>query len=170
MGSIVRSTGYKVLHRPVEPAGVLGTWEFGTLVVSLQSVNSDRSQTTTLGLTCAATSGANLAVHEGNIELAGSDSQEAPRGLFLSLSIRRENMVEKCANPACSETFDFRQGRLYFRPLQQLDSSPPANSHGVEHHWLCESCSNTYTFERRTGFKVMITPHLKALQKANAAD
>jgi hypothetical protein len=26
MGSIVRSTGYKVLHRPVEPAGVLGMW------------------------------------------------------------------------------------------------------------------------------------------------
>jgi hypothetical protein len=25
-GSIVRSTGYKVLHRPVELAGILGMW------------------------------------------------------------------------------------------------------------------------------------------------
>jgi hypothetical protein len=29
MGSIVRSTGYVVLHRPVEPAGIIGMWEFG---------------------------------------------------------------------------------------------------------------------------------------------
>ena len=29
MGSIVRSTGYRVLHRAVEPAGILGNWEFG---------------------------------------------------------------------------------------------------------------------------------------------
>jgi hypothetical protein len=27
MGSIVRSTGYRVLHRPVEPAGIIGMWE-----------------------------------------------------------------------------------------------------------------------------------------------
>ena len=26
MGIVVRSTGYKVLHRPVEPAGVIGMW------------------------------------------------------------------------------------------------------------------------------------------------
>jgi hypothetical protein len=27
MGSIVRSMGYKVLHRPVELAGLIGMWE-----------------------------------------------------------------------------------------------------------------------------------------------
>jgi hypothetical protein len=27
MGSIVGSTGYKVLHRPVEPAGIIGMGE-----------------------------------------------------------------------------------------------------------------------------------------------
>jgi hypothetical protein len=26
MGSIVRSTGYMVLHRPVEPAVIVGNW------------------------------------------------------------------------------------------------------------------------------------------------
>ena len=30
MGSIVRSTGYKVLHRPVELAGVIGIWPANT--------------------------------------------------------------------------------------------------------------------------------------------
>src|ERR1700674_3321602 len=28
MGSTVRSTGYMVLHRPVEPAGIIGKWLF----------------------------------------------------------------------------------------------------------------------------------------------
>jgi hypothetical protein len=29
IGSIVRSTGYRVLHRPVEPAPVFGIWLYG---------------------------------------------------------------------------------------------------------------------------------------------
>jgi hypothetical protein len=30
MGSIVRSTGYRVLHRPVELAGIIGMWPIST--------------------------------------------------------------------------------------------------------------------------------------------
>ena len=71
-------------------------------------------------------------------------------------------MVEKCANPECSQPFDCRQGRLYCCPMQPVDGSPPANSHGVEHYWLCGSCSNTHTFEHRAGFGVMITLRPKA--------
>ena len=74
-------------------------------------------------------------------------------------------MVEKCANPACSEPFDYRHGRLYCRPMQLLDSSPPANNHGVEHHWLCASCSKTYIFEPQAGFGVVITPRSTASPK-----
>ena|SRR5713226_1539953 len=67
-------------------------------------------------------------------------------------------MVEKCANPECSRPFDCDQGRLYCWPMQPVDGSPPANSHGVEHHWLCESCSKIYTFETRAGFGAVIMP------------
>jgi hypothetical protein len=67
-------------------------------------------------------------------------------------------MVEKCANPACSAPFDYRQGRLYFRPLKLLDGSPPASYHGVEHYWLCASCSKTYSFEPHAMFAVVTVP------------
>jgi hypothetical protein len=66
-------------------------------------------------------------------------------------------MVEKCANPECSKPFDCRQGQLYGCPMQPVDGRPPSNSHGVEHHWLCGSCSKIYTFEPRAGFGAMIT-------------
>jgi hypothetical protein len=42
-----------------------------------------------------------------------------------------------------------------------VDGSPPANSDGVEHHWLCGSCSKTYSFEHRAGFDVVTTPRAK---------
>jgi len=70
-------------------------------------------------------------------------------------------MVEKCANRDCSETFDYRQGRLYCRPVQLPDGSPLVNSHGVEHYWLCGSCSKSHTFEHRAGFGVVVTPRPK---------
>jgi len=67
-------------------------------------------------------------------------------------------MVEKCANPACSQPYIFRQGRLYFCPVRSVYGSTPSTSHGVEHYWLCGSCSKTFTFLRRAGAGVVITP------------
>jgi len=61
-------------------------------------------------------------------------------------------MVEKCANPACSEPFDYRRGRLCCRPMRLLDGSLRANNHGDKHHWLCASCSIAFTFEPQAGF------------------
>jgi hypothetical protein len=67
-------------------------------------------------------------------------------------------MVEKCANPECSKPFCYGLGRLYFSPKPLADKSPPANGHGVEHYWLCESCSKSITFGLRVGSGVEITP------------
>lgn len=64
-------------------------------------------------------------------------------------------MLEKCANPACSTPFDYRQGRLYFRPMKLLDGSQPASYHGVEHLWLCASCSKTYSFDPQAKFSAL---------------
>jgi hypothetical protein len=72
-------------------------------------------------------------------------------------------MVHKCANPECSKPFDCSQGRLFCCPMQLVVGSPPANNHGVEHHWLCGSCSKIYTFEPRAGFGAAITPRSPAL-------
>jgi hypothetical protein len=72
-------------------------------------------------------------------------------------------MVHKCANPECSKPFDCSQGRLFCCPMQLVVGGPPANNHGVEHHWLCGSCSKIYTFEPRAGFGAVITPCSPAL-------
>ena len=67
-------------------------------------------------------------------------------------------MVEKCANPECSQLFDYRQGRLYCCRVQTAGGLLPANSHGLVHYWLCESCSKIYTFEQRAGIGIAIMP------------
>ena len=71
-------------------------------------------------------------------------------------------MVEKCANPECSKPFYYGQGRLYFSPKPLAGKSPPANSHGVEHFWLCGPCSESFTFGLRPGSGVGITPRATA--------
>lgn len=67
-------------------------------------------------------------------------------------------MVENCANPECSQPFDYREGRLYCCPMHLSDCRLPTNSHGVEHYWLCGSCAKTHTFKRQAGFGVLVTP------------
>jgi len=67
-------------------------------------------------------------------------------------------MVDKFVNPECSQLFDCRSGRLYCFPIQAEDGRRPANSHGLVHHWLCESCAKTHTFEERVGLGMAITP------------
>jgi len=56
-------------------------------------------------------------------------------------------MISKCANPTCDSTFDYRSGRLFRFPKQATDGNRPANSHSVQHFWLCAACSQTYSLE-----------------------
>jgi hypothetical protein len=56
-------------------------------------------------------------------------------------------MYLKCANPDCSEEFNYREGRLFrFRESQPKDR-PPATGHSVRHFWLCTPCSEICTIE-----------------------
>ena len=71
-------------------------------------------------------------------------------------------MVDNCANPECSQPFDYRQGRLYCCPVQPVDGPRPANNHGFQHYWLCGLCSETYTFERRVECGIVVTPRSAA--------
>jgi hypothetical protein len=61
-------------------------------------------------------------------------------------------MVEKCGNPACSEAFDCRRGRLYCGHMYLLNGGLRANNHGDERYWLCASCSNAFSFGPQAGF------------------
>ena len=54
-------------------------------------------------------------------------------------------MLSTCANPECATPFDYRQGRLFRFALAPTQASHPLNGHTVQHFWLCEACSETYT-------------------------
>jgi hypothetical protein len=44
---------------------------------------------------------------------------------------------------------DYREGRLFRFQQRYSEDSAPANSHCVQHLWLCKGCSETYTLEYR---------------------
>jgi hypothetical protein len=70
-------------------------------------------------------------------------------------------MFSECANPACRAEFDYRQGqffRLYKRPL---DDGQPANTHSIEHFWLCGRCSETYCLEQTRSGGLLIRLRLE---------
>jgi hypothetical protein len=51
-------------------------------------------------------------------------------------------MIPKCANPACASTFDYRYGRVFRFLKRTTDGDGP-----VQHFWLCEECSRSYSLE-----------------------
>jgi len=67
-------------------------------------------------------------------------------------------MFPKCVNPDCDRSFrKLNEGNLFrFRRIHQVNGSP-ANSHSVEHVWLCAKCCETYTLEYRNDQAVLVT-------------
>ncbi len=71
-------------------------------------------------------------------------------------------MVEKCANPACAETFRrLRDGRLF---VKEVPVDSPSDGKGLarqlQYFWLCNSCCRTMTLttEKGTGIRVVPLP------------
>src|SRR5207245_7406250 len=66
----------------------------------------------------------------------------------VGTSFREEDaMLSRCANPDCGIPFNHGHGRFFrFRQNSPHPASAP-NSHSVQHHWLCDSCSKTYTLD-----------------------
>jgi hypothetical protein len=54
-------------------------------------------------------------------------------------------MISRCANPACVTEFDHRKGRIFRFPKKAED--PRANTHSVQHFWLCKDCAGSYSLE-----------------------
>ena len=62
--------------------------------------------------------------------------------------LREGLMILKCANSECQATFDdYRQGRLFRFHRSHPKGRAPANTHYVQHFWLCNGCSETYALE-----------------------
>jgi len=50
-------------------------------------------------------------------------------------------MICKCANPACTVTFQYFRGGRIFR-VDPRDRGPSKAFLQVEHFWLCEDCAS----------------------------
>jgi len=70
-------------------------------------------------------------------------------------------MVSKCANPDCSARFHHQQGRLFRFPKQPVEDGRPANTHSVQHFWLCDACFETYSLEYHEGQGVALRRHFE---------
>jgi hypothetical protein len=78
----------------------------------------------------------------------------------LSLNAKEEwAMLSRCANPDCGTNFDHGHGR-FFR-FRRSSTPAPVNSHSVQHHWLCDSCSETYTLDYREAIGILLSLRLR---------
>ena len=79
------------------------------------------------------------------------------------LSEKEGPMLSRCANPDCSAPYDAGRGHgRFFRFRRNAPLSAPApNSHSVQHHWLCESCSRVYTLDYRAPIGVLLSLRLR---------
>jgi len=77
-------------------------------------------------------------------------------------------MITKCANPNCSAAFDHREGRLFRFPKSPSKEGCPANTHAVQHFWLCATCFQTYSLEYHDGLGVAITRQFERVATATS--
>jgi len=69
-------------------------------------------------------------------------------------------MIWKCANPDCSSSYVYLEGRLYRFPKQPIKHGRRANTHSVQHFWLCTDCCATNALEYDEGRGVALVRHL----------
>ena len=67
----------------------------------------------------------------------------------------RETMISKCANPDCTQDFDYRMGRVIRFHNDEHPIGPC-----VRHFWLCGNCSRTHLLEYQGGTGVVIRTRL----------
>src|ERR1700737_2582278 len=79
--------------------------------------------------------------------------------------LKGEGMFAECSNPDCRVPFDYREGRLIAFCKPPMDSRFPAGHHGVEHFWLCESCSELYASEYELGAGMKIKRRERELRE-----
>lgn len=73
-------------------------------------------------------------------------------------------MFPKCANSDCAACFgNLRDGKLFRFQRRHATNDVPANSHAVEHAWLCAKCCEGFTLEYRDNcVLVVLVPPVQA--------
>ena len=67
-------------------------------------------------------------------------------------------MFSRCANPDCLAPFDYHAGRFFRFHKEHRCDERPANTHSVQHFWLCENCSGSMVLDYRDELGVLIAP------------
>ena len=69
-------------------------------------------------------------------------------------------MLDKCANPACSETFRrLRDGRVFVMEIESdYQSSTNERARQRQYFWLCNSCCLTMTVISEKGKRARVVP------------
>jgi hypothetical protein len=65
-------------------------------------------------------------------------------------------MFSKCANPDCTQGFDYRLGRMIRFHNDENPAGPVVPC--VRHFWLCDNCSRTHLLEYQSDMGVVIRP------------
>ena len=75
------------------------------------------------------------------------------------------NLQSNCANPECATLFDWHlHGRFFRLPRARSSengsspSSAPALNHELEHFWLCERCSRSFTLVSEADCGIVLRP------------
>lgn len=71
-------------------------------------------------------------------------------------------MFSRCANPDCRAPFNHGHGRFFRFRQNSLQLASLSNSHSVQHLWLCDPCSKTYTLDYREAIGVLLSLRLRA--------
>ncbi len=69
-------------------------------------------------------------------------------------------MFLSCANPACRNSFEYKEGRLFRFQENPLDGQHPANGHSVRHFWLCGECSESYMLKKHGNRGVILVDRI----------
>jgi len=71
----------------------------------------------------------------------------------------------KCANPGCAASFHYKEGQLFRFHRSRKHGEAPPNTHSVQHFWLCNACSESYTLEYKGDGDVVIKLRLTCSQE-----
>lgn len=78
-------------------------------------------------------------------------------------------MFSKCANPSCKTEFDYREGRFFRFHKRPLDDGQLANTHSVQHFWLCGRCSATYCLQYAEGRGILVRVQFERVFESDEA-
>jgi len=62
-----------------------------------------------------------------------------------------------CANPECRVPFDYHGGHFFRFHKAHRGEDGPANTHSVQHFWLCGNCAATFVLDYQVGRGVLMS-------------